>query len=82
MPVSGNVNGLAIMHDGRTVDVDAIEQALIEAMSVRHFCDMEGQPDSGDDPYRYDSYLKRWSKALGKRIESRWPTPGVSVSVD
>lgn len=37
-----------------------LEGALAEAMSVRHFCDMEQQPEP-DDPYRYDKYLQRWA---------------------
>lgn len=53
-----------------------LELALSEAMSVRHFCDMEQQPEP-DDPYRYDVYLQKWAKALGRKVESNWPHPGI-----
>jgi len=52
------------------------QQALAEAMCVMHFCCMEQQPDP-DDPYRYDKYLQRWSAALGRKVESTWPKPGM-----
>ena len=56
--------------------ITTLELALSEAMSVRHFCDMEQQPDP-DDPYRYDVYLQKWARALGRKVESNWPKPGI-----
>jgi hypothetical protein len=57
-----------------------LELALSEAMSVRHFCDMEQQPEP-DDPYRYDNYLQKWAEALGRKVESNWPKPGIKENI-
>lgn len=54
-----------------------IEDALREAMRVRHYCCQEGNLSlETSDPYEYDPYLKRWAEALGERVESSWPEPG------
>lgn len=57
--------------------IKKLEEALEEAMRVRHFCDIEGQPDSDDpeEPYQYDKYLKKWAKVLGRKVYSKWPNP-------
>ena len=57
---------------------DDLEQALAEAMCVRHAQDMEMQPEPAD-PYDYDHRLQRWASVLGSRIVSRWPKPGYVV---
>jgi hypothetical protein len=61
--------------------ISTLELALSEAMSVRHFCDMEQQPDP-DDPYRYDVCLQKWAGALGRKVESNWPKPGIKDQDD
>lgn len=61
--------------------IATLELALSEAMSVRHFCDMEQQPEP-DDPYRYDACLQKWARALGRKVESNWPKPGIKDQDD
>ena len=61
-------------------EIERLRAALAEAMSVRHFCDMESDPESDaaqpQHPYHYDKYLQNWSVALGARVYSAWPKPG------
>lgn len=65
---------------------DAARRLLLEAMVIRHFNDMETDPDSDQDhpqsPYHYDKFLQRCAEVMGERVYSSWPKPGERATAE